>query len=386
MDLSFTPEQEAFRAEARAWLEANVPSAPLPTLDTAEGFEAHRAWERTLHSGRWSAVYWPEEYGGRGASLEEWLIFEEEYWASGAPVRVSQNGLFLFAPTLLEHGTEDQKRRWLPPMASGEEIWCQGWSEPDAGSDLAALKSRAERSGDEWVINGQKTWCTRGAFADRLFGLFRTDPASERHRGLSYIAVSLRAEGVTVRPIRQLNGETGFAEVFFDDVRVPVEDTIGAEGDGWKIAMATAGFERGLLLRSPGRFMATARRLVDLYGRHASTAPRSIADAVVESWMDVEAYRLFTLWTVSRLNEGGDIGAEASLNKLFWSEMDVRMHETALSILGRRAELSVTSPDAEEDGRWLDGFLFALAGPIYAGSNEIQRNIVAERLLGLPKG
>jgi alkylation response protein AidB-like acyl-CoA dehydrogenase len=347
-------------------------------MDTAAGFERHRGWERTLHEGGWSAVSWPEEYGGRGAGLEEWLIFEEEYWASGAPPRVNQNGLFLFAPTLLEHGTEEQKRRILPAMAAGDEIWCQGWSEPDAGSDLASLTSRADRQGDEWVINGQKTWCTRGAFADRLFGLFRTEAGSERHHGLSYLTVPLDAEGVTRRPIAQLNGETGFAEVFFDDVRISAPaNTIGPEGEGWKIAMATAGFERGLLLRSPGRFMAPAERLIALAGERRAAAPNAAVDDAVDAWLRVEAYRLFTLWTVSRLQSGGSIGAESSLNKLWWSEMDVDLNRAALGLLGEEAEL---------EGPWTDALQFALAGPIYAGSNEIQRNIVAERVLGLPRG
>jgi alkylation response protein AidB-like acyl-CoA dehydrogenase len=378
MDLSFTPEQEALRLEVREWLRANVPAAPLPSMDTAEGFERHREWERMLHDAGWAVVSWPEEFGGRGATLQEWLIAEEEYWAAGAPGRVNQNGLFLLGPTLIEHGTQEQKARFLPPMASSDEIWCQGWSEPDAGSDLASLQSRARRDGDEWVLSGQKTWCSRGAFADWMFGLFRSDPDSERHRGLSFILVPLGADGVTVRPIAQLDGETGFAEVFLDDVRVPVaETTVGAQGDGWKIAMATAGYERGLLLRSPGRFMATAARLVKLYRERKAVAPAELRDRVARSWMDVEAYGLATKWTVSRLLDGGETGAEASLTKVFWSEMDVALHDTALELLG---------PDGELADAWMDGYLFSLAGPIYAGTNEIQRSVIAERVLGLPKG
>jgi alkylation response protein AidB-like acyl-CoA dehydrogenase len=380
VDLSFTAEQEGFRREAREWLRVNVPVAPLPSMDTAEGFERHRAWERTLHEAGWAVVSWPKEYGGRGATLQEWLIFEEEYWAAGGPGRVGQNGLFLLGPTLMDHGTDEQKARFLPPMASGEEVWCQGWSEPNAGSDLASLRSKARRDDEHWILSGQKTWCSRGAFAEWMFGLFRSDPGSERHRGLSFILVPLDAPGVTVRPIAQLDGETGFAEVFLDDVRVPVEqNTVGAEGDGWKIAMSTAGFERGLLLRSPGRFMATAARLLELYGRVGAETPPELRDRVVRSWMDVEAYRLATDWTVSRLLDGGTIGAEASLNKIFWSEMDLALHETALELLGPSGELA-------DEGLWMDGYLFSLAGPIYAGTNEIQRNVIAERILGLPKG
>ncbi|HJP66509.1 MAG TPA: acyl-CoA dehydrogenase family protein, partial [Actinomycetota bacterium] len=201
MDLTFTPEQDALRHEVRTWLAANVPSEPLPSMDTAEGFERHREWEARLHEAGWAVVSWPREYGGRGLGLQEWLIFEEEYWASGAPGRVNQNGLFLLAPTLMEFGTPAQRERFLPPMASSQETWCQGWSEPNAGSDLASLTSRARRDGDEWVLSGQKTWCSRGAFADWMFGLFRSDPDSERHRGLSFILVPLDAPGVTVRPI-----------------------------------------------------------------------------------------------------------------------------------------------------------------------------------------
>ena len=379
MDLTFSPEEEAFRAEARAWLRANVPAQPLRSMDTAEGFEEHRAWERTLHEGGWSAVSWPKEHGGRDASLVEWLLFEEEYHAAGAPGRVNQNGLFLCGPTLLEHGTDAQKARFLPRIASGEDIWCQGWSEPDVGSDLASIASRAERDGDDWVLTGQKTWCSRGAFADWMFGIFRSEPGSERHKGLSMILVPLKADGITVRPIRQLDGETGFAEVFLDEVRVPVENTLGGEGQGWSVAMSTAGFERGLLLRAPGRFLAAAQRLLDLYQSTKNSGPESLRDDVIRSWMDAEAYRLHAFWTVSRVNAGATIGAEASMTKVFWSEMDVRLHETALQLRGSDAEFTT------DGGEWIDGFLFSLAGPIYAGTNEIQRNVIAERVLGLPR-
>jgi alkylation response protein AidB-like acyl-CoA dehydrogenase len=385
VDLDFTPHEEEFRRIARAWLEANVPAVPLASMDTAEGFEQHRAWERQLYEGGWSAVSWPVEYGGQGANLIEWLIFEEEYYRAGAPGRVNQNGIFLLGPTIIQLGTEEQKARILPAMASGEEIWCQGWSEPDAGSDLAAIRSRAVRHGDHYVLDGQKTWCSRGAFADWMFGLFRTDPSAERHRGLTFILVPMRAEGVTVRPIAQLDGDTGFAEVFLDSVRVPAANVVGEEDRGWAVAMATAGFERGLSLRSPARYSETAGRLVELYGRVGGAAEPALRDEVVRVWMDAEAYRLHTYWTVSRLIDGGTIGAEASLNKLWWSEMDLRLHETALRVLGPAGELLADAPGAVDDGRWLDGFLFALAGPIYAGTNEIQRNVVADRVLSLPR-
>ncbi len=388
MDLTYTPEQQAFRKEARSWLEANVPAEPLPSFDTEAGFEAHREWEKKLNAGGFAMVPWPKEYGGRGSDLLEWLIFEEEYYRAGAPGRVNQNGIFLLGPTIMEYGTPEQKARYLPKIASSEEIWAQGWSEPNAGSDMAAIQATAVEDGAEYVINGQKTWASRGAYADWLFGMFRTDPESERHRGLTFILVPLDLPGVTVRPIAQLDGEAGFAEVFLDDVRVPIENRLGEANKGWQVAMATAGFERGLMLRSPARFQDTARKLVDLYRESvASDDPvdPALRDLVARCWMDAEAYALNTYQTVSHLLAGGRIGSEASLNKIFWSELDVRMHETALALLGARAELLPSSPSAQGVGAWLDGYLFSLAGPIYAGTNEVQRNIIAERILGLPR-
>jgi len=386
VDLTFTEEEEAFRAEARAWLEANVPRPPLPSGDTRAGFALHKEWERALFDARWAVVSWPQEYGGRDASLMEWLIFEEEYYRAGGPQRVTQNGIFLLAPTLFELGTEEQRDRILPKMASAEETWCQGWSEPNAGSDLAGITSRAVRdeANGGWRLSGQKTWTTRGAFCDRLFGLFRSDPDAERHHGLTYFLVDLRAEGISVRPVERLDGDEGFAEVFLEDVLVPDHDVLGDVHEGWRVAMATTGSERGLTLRSPGRFMATAARLAELYRRHADDglldADPTVRGAVVRAWIDADAYRWQTFWTVTRLMEGGRTGPESSLVKIFWSELDVRLHETALRLLGSRAELV-----DGDDAAWMKGWQFALSGPIYAGTNEIQRNVVAERVLGLPR-
>lgn len=387
MKLEYTPKQEAFRAEIRAWLADNVPKKPLESFDTREGFAQHREWEQVLFSGRWSMVTWPTELGGRGCDLVEWLIFEEEYWRAKAPLRVNQNGVFLLGPTLMDHGTEEQKKRFLPRIASGADIWAQGWSEPDAGSDMAAIRCKAIRDGDDYVINGQKIWSTRAVYADWMFGLFRSDPASSRHHGLTFILVPLNAPGITIRPIRQLNGLPGFAEVFFDDVRVSAENRLAGEGEGWYVAMATAGFERGLMLRSPARFQATAQALVQLYLANQTSADRNpaVRAAVMDSWMRAQAYALATYRTASLLESGKKIGAEASTNKIFWSELDQQMHETAMHILGARAELLPHAPAAGDVGQWLDGFLFAQAGPIYAGTNEIQRSIIAERMLGMPK-
>lgn len=376
MDLELDAETLAFRDEAREWLRENVP-ARLPSMDTRAGFDAHREWERQLAGARWSVVSWPAEYGGRDASLLQWVIFEEEYYAAGAPARVSANGISLLGPTLFAHGTEEQKARVLPRMARADDIWAQAWSEPEAGSDLAGIRSRAERADGGWLLYGQKTWSSRAAFADKGYGLFRSDAAAERHRGLTYLMFDLTAPGVTIRPIPQLTGDPGFAEIFLDGVFVPDADVLGAPGDGWRVAMSTASNERGLSLRSPGRFLAGANRLVQLWHDIGDPSDTALRDRVADSWIAAQAYRLFTFGTVTRLAEGGSLGAESSVNKLFWSELDVALHETALDLLGSEGELA---------GPWQDGYLFALAGQIYAGTNEIQRDIVAERLLGLPRG
>ncbi|MGA5192970.1 acyl-CoA dehydrogenase family protein [Streptomyces exfoliatus] len=387
MDLDFSAAEHAFRAEARAWLTAHVPKSPLPSLETEEGFAAHREWERTLFTDRWSVVSWPEEYGGRGVSILRWLIFEEEYYAAGAPGRVSQNGINLLAPTLFEHGTDEQRARVLPSMARGDVVWAQAWSEPESGSDLASLRSTAERTEGGWLLSGQKTWSSRAAFADRAFGLFRSDPAAGRpHQGLTYLVFPLDADGVTVRPIGRLDGKPAFAELFLDDVFVPDEDVIGAPGQGWRVAMSTAGNERGLTLRSPGRFTAAAERLTALWRENADPSDTALRDRVADAVIGARAYRLFAYAGASRIAAGGSIGAESSLNKVFWSELDIALHETALDLLGPYGELSDEATEAPAHGSWAEGHTFSLAGPIYAGTNEIQRDIIAERLLGLPKG
>lgn len=377
MDLAFSPTDEAFRTEVREWLHAHVPRPPLPSLETAEGFAAHRAWEAELAADRWSVVDWPSEYGGRDAGLLRRLVFEEEYYAAGAPGRVGQNGIHLLAPTLFAHGTKEQRARVLPPMASAEVVWAQAWSEPEAGSDLASLRARAVRTDGGWRLSGQKTWSSRAAFADRAFGLFRSHPDTAKpHQGLTYLMFDLRAPGVTVRPIARLDGKPAFAELFLDEVFVPDEDVIGPPGQGWRIAMATAGDERGLTLRAPGRFLAAARRLGELWRERGGPVPER--DRVADALIGARAYQLFTYAAASRFLDGEAVGPESSLNKVFWSELDLALHETALDLLGPEGEPADTD--------WAEGYVFALAGPIYAGTNEIQRDIIAERLLGLPKG
>ncbi|MEU4691643.1 acyl-CoA dehydrogenase family protein [Actinoplanes sp. NPDC023714] len=364
MNLDLAPEDVAFRDEVRAFLAAHAPGR-LPPVDTPDGAAAHRRWERLLSGAGLAAVSWPVAYGGRAAPPLHALLFDEEYHAAGAPVRIGQNGLFLLAPTLLAHGTAEQCARILPPMARGDTVWAQAWSEPEAGSDLAAIRSRAARVGGGWLLSGQKTWSSRAAVADRAFGLFRSDPSAGRHRGLTYLMLDLRADGVTVRPIRQLDGHAGFAEIFLDDVFVPDDDVIGTPGDGWRVAMSTAGHERGLTLRGPGRFTASASRLVRLWTAHGRDP--ALRDRVADAWIAARAYRMAAYLSVHQ-------PIPASATKLFWSETDIALHETALSVLG-----------PEADPGWLDGYLFALAGAIYAGANEIQRDILAQRDLGLPR-
>lgn len=385
LDLTWTDREQAFRAEARTWLEANLAEwrdrigGEPESGDTEEGFAQHLVWERMLYDDRWAVVSWPKEYGGREATLWEWIIFEEEYYRAGGPQRITQNGIFLLAPSIFEFGTPAQQDAILPRMAAGEDLWCQGWSEPNAGSDLAGLKSKAARVDGGWRLNGQKTWTTRGAFCTHLFGLFRTEPDSVRHKGLSYLLVPLDLDGITVRGFSRLDGDEGFAEVFFEDAFLPDEvaygsPVLGEVGQGWGVAMATTSSERGLTLRSPGRFTATAERLLQLWKERGGG--EHLRQRIIDVWMRAEAYRVQTLQTVTNTVEGRPAGAETSLVKLWWSELDVALHEVALDLLG---------PDAELEGPWSKGWQFSLSGPIYAGTNEIQRNIAAERVLGLPR-
>jgi alkylation response protein AidB-like acyl-CoA dehydrogenase len=374
MDLNYDDATLAFRDEVRAFLAANATSFPTESYDTAAGFEQHRHWDRVLFDAGFSVITWPQRYGGRDATLLQWVVFEEEYFRAGAPGRASANGISMLAPTLFGHGTEDQRMRILPKMASGEEIWAQAWSEPESGSDLASLRSTATKTDGGWLLNGQKIWSSRAPFGDRAFGLFRSDPESQRHRGLTYLMFDLSADGVTVRPIEQLGGATGFGEIFLDDVFVPDDDVIGQVNEGWRAAMSTASNERGMSLRSPARFVAPAERLVAEWQRRGSDA--AFADRVADAWIKAQAYRLHTFGTVTRIGEGGELGAESSVTKVFWSDLDVALHQTALDLRG---------PDGELVDSWTEGLLFALGGPIYAGTNEVQRNIIAERLLGLPR-
>jgi len=383
MDLNWSETQTVTRRELRQWLDENLARwragiGVERSGDTREGFAQQLLWERRLYEAGWSAVSWPSAYGGRDGTLWDWLIFEEEYWRSGAPQRVTQNGIQILAPSIFEHGTQAQKEHLLPRIAAAEDLWCQGWSEPNAGSDLAGVSSRARRVQGGWVLDGQKTWTTRGAFCTHLFGLFRSDPDSERHRGLTYLLVPLDLDGIVVRGLGRLDGDEGFAEVFFDEAFLP-DDAVGTDvvlgevDQGWRVAVSAASTERGLL-RSPGRYRATVASLVALGAVHGADA--AMRRRIAAAWMRVDAYRLQTLRTVTALLDGRDLGSEASLAKVWWSELDIELHEIALDLLGT---------DAELEGPWSKGHQFSLAGPIYAGTNEVQRNIVAERVLGLPR-
>lgn len=381
MDLALSPEREARRAEAREWLQVHAPRAALASMDTEAGSAQHREWERVLADAGWSVVQWPEEYGGRGYDLLDWLIFEEEYYAAGAPARINHNGLTLLGASLLEHGTPAQRDRLLPEMVSGRAVWAQAWSEPGAGSDLASVTAKATRVEGGYRLTGQKVWSSRAAIADHAFGLFRSDPGSSRHRGLTYVMFDLRGPGVQVRPIQRFDGDPVFAEIFLDDCFVPDEDVIGEPEQGWSVVMSTAAKERGVSLRSPGRFVKAANDLVELWRLLPERGRAIHAAAVRDAWSRAQAYRMSGF-----LAAEGRVGPEeASMGKLFWSEMDLTIHETALEIIER---LRREAPSADLDARhehWLSGFRFALAGPIYAGTNQIQKNIIAERLLGLPR-
>lgn len=382
MDLSFSKKEIEFQQEVREWLKANIPKKRLPSLDSREGFEEHRQWERELHKAGWSVPNWPAEFGGRDCSIFEWLLFEEEYWASGAPGRVNTNGISLLAPTLFAFGTTEQKERFLPKMASGEEIWAQAWSEPNAGSDLASLNTKGVLDGEYFILNGQKTWCSRGAFADWLFCIVRSDPESERHHGLTYLLVPADTEGMERREVGRLDGQPAFAEIFFTDAKVHISNLLGEIGQGWSVAMSTTSSERGLNLRAPGRFMAAVGNLVKLQKELGDTKYLS---KIAELWADSHAYRWICYSAASKLLAGQELGSDTSMMKVFWSDLDLKIAGLALEMLGERAEFMEGSPDAYDDGSWMDAYLFALAGPIYAGTNEIQRNIIAERVLGLPR-
>ena len=321
-----------------------------------------------------SVIAWPKKYGGRDATLLQWIVYEEEYFRAGAPGRASANGTSMLAPTLFAHGTEEQLDRVLPKMASGEEIWAQAWSEPESGSDLASLRSTATKTDGGWKLNGQKIWSSRAPFGERAFGLFRSDPEAQRHKGLTYFMFDLHADGVTVRPIAQLGGDTGFGEIFLDDVFVPDEDVIGEVHDGWRAAMSTSSNERGMSLRSPARFLAPAERLVDAVEGRPGPGASPTGSPTPGS------RRRPTGCTRSAPSRGWPAAANSAPNR-----RSPRCSGRTSTSRCTRPRWTCGAPTPNSPTRWTEGLLFALGGPIYAGTNEIQRNIIAERLLGLPR-
>ncbi|MFD9613723.1 acyl-CoA dehydrogenase family protein [Streptomyces sp. NPDC004288] len=380
---------EEFRREVRGWLSANL-TGEFAALRGRGGpgreHEAHAerlAWERHMATAGWTCVGWPEEYGGRGATLEQQVAFHEEYALADAPARVSHIGEQLLGPTLIAFGTPEQRARFLPGIVTVTEQWCQGYSEPDAGSDLANVRTRAERDGDDWVVTGQKVWTSLAHEADWCFVVARTEPGSTRHHGLSYLLVPLDQPGVEIRPIVQLTGTSEFNEVFFDGARTHASHVVGAPGDGWRVAMATLGFERGVsTLGQQVGFRRELEAVVALARRNGAAADPLVRDRIARAWIGLETIRFNAL----RMLDGAAAGApgpEASIGKIFWATWHRELGELAMDVCGAAGMLADGAPYDLTD--WQRLYLFSRSDTIYAGSNEIQRNIIAERVLGLPK-
>jgi len=388
MDLAFSPEQEQLRAEVRAWLHEHVPSQPRPPSTSAEARDFDLAWQRTLHRGGWAGIAWPREYGGRGLDALGQLIFLQEYARAGAPDEGFRfNGLNLGGPTIIAFGDEHHKREHLPPILEGRTLWCQGFSEPGAGSDLAALRTRGEIDGDELVISGQKIWTSFARFADYQQVLVRTDPNSQRHAGVSWVILKMDSPGITIRPIPDMAGGDDLHEVFYDEVRVPLANVVGGLNQGWRVAMGQLGFERGTafmplqieLSRAVDQLLATVRSQRGTDGRSLLDDPEYARD-LTRLRAEVRALQAMTLMAVSRIRRAGIPGAEGSILKLQYSDLVKRLGRLALKILGPRA-LELRS----DAGRWSHWMLWSFGVAIGGGTSEIQRNIIGERLLGLPR-
>ncbi len=388
MDLQFTEQHLKFREELRAWLRANLPRPwreewrdPRATEDSL--FELRREWQRKLYRAGYLGMDWPPQWGGRGATEVEKAILENELADADAPQIPNLLGIGLLGPALIHHGSEAQRRRFIPPMLAADEIWCQGFSEPGAGSDLAALRTSARLDGDHFVLNGQKIWTTFGPWADWIFVLARTD-AQDRHGGISFILCKLDTPGVTVRGLRQITGESEFGEVFFEDVHVPRDNLVGKVGEGWRIAMTVLAYERGAASLAYatrfGRDLAQLAQACREHGRSGTAVRQQLGRLLVEN----EVMRANGIRTLANLADGKVPGSESSIEKLFWSEFDKRFRETALDLLGPGGQLLRSSRQARTDVDWAREFLWSRAGTIYSGSSEIQRNIIAKRVLNLP--
>lgn len=396
MDFQYTPEQEAFRATVRNWLKANL--SPDLCVDDArderiapnrETFERRRAWQRTMYEAGWVGTSWPKQYGGRGADLMEQVIFDEEYGRARAPVLPGYSGIALCGPTLMQWGTEEQKKRFLQRVLSGDDIWCQGYSEPGSGSDLASLQTRAVDMGDFFTVNGQKVWTSGAQYADWIFMLVRTDPNAPKHNGISYLLVDMKTPGITVRPLVLMNGHAHFNEVFFEDVRVPKANLVGRQNEGWKVAVTTLMFERAIAgggnYKEQVQRLAALARQVEINGRPAweqAWVRQKLAHLLIEC----ESLKYTRLRSLTRQLKGQPPGPEGSMLKLCGSELGVRIAQFASEMLGDYAMINEPSEIVPDAPRWFNRVLSARQYTIAGGTSEIQHNIMGERVLGLPKG
>src|SRR5438876_1503016 len=396
MDFEYSSEHQAFRREFREWLGRNLPPdlclddpADDRVASDRETFERRRAWQRTMHAAGWVGIAWPKEYGGRGVGLIERVIWDEEYAAARAPVLPGNMGLSLVGPTIIHWGTDEQKRRHLPAILAGDEIWCQGFSEPGAGSDLASLRTRAVDRGDHFVVNGQKVWTSGAHFADWCFLLVRTDPEAPKHHGISYLLVDMETPGITVRPLVVLNGHRHFNEVFFVDVAVPKANLVGPLNEGWKVAITTLMFERS---GAGGRdHAAQIARLIELAKQLPTRQEPAWDDTHIRQQLaqlaiEAKALQVTRLRGLTRRLRGEPPGPEGSILKLFGSELGVRISDFASSLLGPYAVVDAPTEAVPDASRWFHRVLGARQYTIAGGTSEIQRNIIGERVLGLPKG
>ncbi len=390
MDLNLTPQELAFRDEVRAWFAANVPKDWVKRRNAEESMEARftylRAWQRKMFDAGWAGVSWPKEYGGRGATLMEQVIFIEEMARAEAPPMANVLGLGLIGPTIIAYGNDAQKKRYLAKILSAEEIWCQGFSEPNAGSDLAALSSEGKLNGNAFIVNGQKIWNSYGWAADWCELVVRTDPSVEKHKGLTVLLVDMKSRGVEVRPLKQMTGESEFCELFFRDVRVPVENVVGKVNDGWRVAMGTLMHERGTFGAGlQVNYRRNFNRLVEIAHQMKRTGDPLVRQKLAQAYTEIEVMRFNQMRAFSRINETGVPGPEGSIQKIFWSELNQRFQQMAQEILGPYGQLAHGAPEAIDEGQWAYGYLRSRGNTIEAGTSEIQRNIIGHFVLGLPK-
>jgi alkylation response protein AidB-like acyl-CoA dehydrogenase len=391
VDLRMTPEQEALRAELHEWLKENLPweygvGLPPRIPDLAESVAFGRAWQAKLAEGHWVGITWPVELGGRGLGPTEHFLVTEELARARAPELVGRIAINLVAPTLFAHATDDQKQRWLPPILPAEELWCQLFSEPDAGSDLASLTTRAERTEGGWTVTGRKVWTSYAQFAHWGLCLARSHPdAPTRQKGLTCLVVDMHAEGVDVRPLVQVTGEAEFNEVFLDDVFVPDDCVLGEPGEGWRVANSTLSHERGVNPRQLGIHCQLVLELLALARTEDAFDDWRLRQRLAQAYVEVKLFQLHNWRTLTRLERGGAPGPEGSTLKLYWSEMSKRLHETVMAVLGPSAPLWQGAEDNPGDGAWQRSWLYYQASSIFAGTNEIQRTLVGERVLGLPR-